>query len=39
MVDNNATISSKLALDLIVMLAISVLVCMRTNNPSAPRPA
>ncbi|MBB3189807.1 hypothetical protein FHR94_001031 [Halomonas cerina] len=39
MVDNNATISSKFALDPIVMLAISILVCMRTNNLSALHPA
>lgn len=39
MVENNATIGFTFALDLIVMLAIGVLACMRTNNLSELRPA
>lgn len=39
MVDNSATIGFMFALVPIVMLAISVLACLRTNNLSDQRPA
>ncbi len=39
MVENNATIGFTFARDRIVMLTISVLACMRTNNLSDLHPA